>query len=141
MSSLMGKFPFRPHTNAIHVIKGGKRINSSQPCAENVSYILATPPFLFTTSEPCEFKGSWRPAQILYFLQQSLILPNSDQAKTHLLIHVTWPMVHPQCFYFGKPVEIWCYDLNEPIVDNSFQLVPYIVESFIVLMRWKMNVC
>ena len=102
-----------------HVVKSGKRINSSQPGAKK-AYVLATPSFPFTTSRSCEFEGSQWPAQIHHFLQHSLILPNSKKTRTHLLAHVTWPMVHPQRFLFGKPVEVWCNDLDEPVVDNSF---------------------
>ena len=115
----MDKFLFHSHTNATHIIKRGKRMNSSQPGARK-GYVLATPSFPFTTSRPSEFEGSQRPAQIHHFLQHSLILPNSETPKTHLLAHVTWPMVHPQRFLFGKPVEVWCNDLNEPMIYNSF---------------------
>ena len=113
-----------------YIIKQGKRVNSSKPGAKDV-YVFATPLFPFTTSRHSEFKGCHRPAQIHYFLQHSLVVPNSKEPKSHILAQVTWPMVHPQCFMFGKPVEVWCSDLNEPVVDNTFLPVGAIANRII----------
>lgn len=126
----MGGSLYHLHTSVIHIIKHGKRINSSNPGAKDVN-IFAAPLFPFTTSRHSEFKGCHRPAQIHHFLQHSLVLPNSKEPKSHILAQVTWPMVHPQRFLFGKPVEVWCNNLNEPIVDNTFLPVGAIANRII----------
>ena len=70
-------------------------------------------------------------SKLHYFLQHSLVVPNSKEPKSHILAQVTWPMVHPQRFLFGKPVEVWCSDLNEPVVDNTFLPVGAIANRII----------
>lgn len=50
---------------------------------------------------------------------------------THILAQVSWPMVHPQRYALGKPVEIWCNELHEPTSNNSFIPVSAIVHRVI----------
>ena len=117
---LNGQIPvsttFRRYKN---IFKHGKRINSSSPNG-NKSYVLASPVFQFTSSRPSEFDGELRPAELHYFLEHSITIPNSSKPFTHNLAHVSWPMVHPQRSALGKPVEIWCNGLDEPTSINSF---------------------
>ena len=103
-----------------HITWHGKRIYSTLQQSAKNTYVLATPPFPFTTSNTNEFEGNLRPAQIHYFIYHSIILPNSETPKAHILAQTSWPMVHPQRFIFGKPVEVWCNGIDEPLSDNSF---------------------
>ena len=88
--------------------------------------MLAKPMFVFTTAtdEHRDYMGDSRPANILYFLQHSIVLPGSSEPKFHFFVRVTWPMIHPNQFDVGKPVEVWCDNLDEPDSRNS--LLPVI---------------
>ena len=75
----------------------------SKNIAKAISYLIAEPPFRFTTSDPEEFDG----------LQKLNTSFNSVQIagelRHHLFASVSWPMVHPQRFI----IEIWCNNLYE----------------------------
>ena len=54
--------------------------------------------------------------------QGVLVLPGSSEPKFHFFVRVTWPMIHPNQFDVGKPVEVWCDNLDEPDSRNSLSL-------------------
>ena len=110
-----------------HVTRKGKRIGSLQSGAKN-AYVLAVPTFSFTSSRPSEFEGNCRPAQVHHFFQHSLFLPDCSKPRTHVFAQVSWPMVHPQRFVF---VEVWCNNLNEPVIDNALLAVDAIASRVI----------
>lgn len=95
----------------------GKRLESAYN-KNTVSYVVAEPLFRFTTSDAEEFDGVLRPAKVEYFLEHSVQI--AGELRHHLFAAVSWPMVHPQRFKIGKPVEIWCNNLYEPSSQNSF---------------------
>lgn len=41
-------------------------------------------------------------------------------------------MVHPHRSHFGKPVEVWCYNLYEPCSSNTFFLASNIKSRAII---------
>ena len=110
----------------------GKTLHSKYNKNTENPFVFASPPFLFTSSNPTEFDGELRPAEIQYFLIHSVILPNSEEPVSHLLACANWPMVHPHRFHFGKPVEVWCYNLHEPCCANTFILVSGVKSRVIV---------
>ena len=101
--------------------KNNKHINSMfKRSATNTYYVLACPVFSFTSSDPSEFEGNQRPVKLHYFMEHSLLLPGIEKPQTHVLACASWPMVHPDRFAMGKPVEVWCHELYEPNSANSF---------------------
>ena len=54
-----------------------------------------------------------------FFLMHSVVLPNTQEPKSHLAC-AKWPMVHPNRHYFGKPVEVWCNNIYETQSINRF---------------------
>lgn len=103
-----------------YITKYKRRINSTQNQHAKRTYVMATPVFQFTSSLPSEFDGDDRPAEVHFFLEHSISLPSHNKPISHILAHVSWPMVHPKQSSIGKPVEIWCHDLDEPTSVNSF---------------------
>lgn len=102
----------------------GYKINSDMNKSARNCFMYAKPMFTFTTTagEPTDYLGDSRPAKLLYFLQHSIVLPGCSEPKSHLFGFVTWPMKHPNQFDLGKPVEIWCDNLDEP--DSRNFLLP-----------------
>ena len=90
------------------------------------------PPFQFTTSASSKFENKNRLAEIDFFLVHSIVLPESPQAKSHLLVSVKWPLIHPQRHYFGKPVEVWCSNVYEPDEKYIFLLASAISSRAII---------
>ena len=81
------------------------------------SFVFVIPPFPFTSSARDKEE---RLAEIDFFLMHSVVLPNTQEPKSHLLACAKWPMVHPNCRYFGKPVEVWCNNIYETQSINRF---------------------
>ena len=94
--------------------------------------MFVAPPFSFTTSIPTEFEGKERLAEIDFFLMHSVVLPDAQEPKSHLLACAKWLMVHPNRFYFGKPIEIWCNNIYEPQSINCFFLASTITARAII---------
>ena len=87
--------------------------------------MYASPPFQFTSSSLSEFEDKERLAEIDYFLLHSIKFSNNSDVKPHLLACAKWPMIHPQCDKYGKPVQSWYKNLYEPqvVVVNRFFLL------------------
>ena len=87
-------------------------------------FVFLTPPFPFTSSlHGCEFGGKERLAQIEYFLVHTISMPDVAEPKSHIFACLKWPMIHPECHHYGKPVEVWCKSVFEPQQINKFCLV------------------
>ena len=100
--SLVHKYPF--------IIKNGTHIHSLMRQGAKSPYVLASPVFEFSSSHQSEFCNK-RPAKIHYFIKHSVLLPGSNEPKIHVFAVTSWPMVHPQRFILGIPVEVWCNEL------------------------------
>ena len=105
------------------------RIRASTQNRSN--YVLASPMFPFVTSNLSEFEGSKRVVKLYYFLEHSISL-NTEHTITNQFAAVSWPMVHPKRFHFGKPVEVWCNELYEPNTDNNFLPLSRISERVMI---------
>ena len=44
----------------------------------------------------------------------------------------SWPMVHPERHLIGKPVEVWCKELYEPLSINTIIPVSAITNQVII---------
>jgi len=62
----------------------------------------------------------------------SFVLPDCLEPKSHLLVSAKWPMIHPERHHFGKPVEVWCTDVYEPDIKNTFFLASAISARAII---------
>ena len=82
----------------------GNLVSSLNKNAKN-QFVFVVPPFPFTISFAAENEEVGR-----HWL---LVLPNAEEPKSHFLVCVKWPMVHPNRHCFGKPVEVWC-NIYEP---------------------------
>lgn len=115
------------------IVWKGKTIHSKLNKNTQNPFIFASSPFPFTTSNPIELGGPHdRLAEIEFFLIHSAVLPNSDEPISHLLACANWPMIHPHWLHFGKPVEVYCYNLNEPCPVNTFFLASSIQTRAII---------
>jgi len=61
----------------------------------------------------------------------SVVLPESLEPKSHLLACAKWLIVHPNRFYFGKPIEVWC-NIYETQAINRFFLASTITARAII---------
>ena len=61
-----------------------------------------------------------RAARIDYFCKHVVTI--GDQSKTHMLVHLSWFLYHPQHAEAGKPITIWYNNLFEP--SGIYTLVP-----------------
>lgn len=98
----------------------GKNLTSTLNKNAKNPFVFVVPLFFFTISVPTEFKGKERLAVIDFFVVHSVVLPNTQEPKSHLLACDKWPMVHPEHLYFGKPIEVWCHNIY---VQNTSQLM------------------
>ena len=73
-----------------------------------------------------------RLAEIEFFLEHSVVLPNMQEPTTHLLACTKWPMIHPNSSYFGKPVEVCCTSTYEQVYVNRFVLATSFVTRAII---------
>ena len=101
----------------------GKQLNSNFNKSAKSTYMYASPPFQFTSSSLSEFEDKERLAKIDYFLVHSIKSSNNSDVKPHFLTCAKWPMIHPQCDKYGKPVQSWYNNLYEPQVVNRFILL------------------
>ncbi len=68
--------------------RNGKRIDSDHNHNAKNSFVIAEPPFNFTTSDPAEPVRP-RPARIKFFVEHSIEVQN--ESKPHLFAYVHWP--------------------------------------------------
>ena len=62
----------------------------------------------------------------------SVVLPGTQEPKSHLLACAKWPMVHPKHLYFGKPIEVWCHNIYEHHSINRFFLASTITARAVI---------
>lgn len=91
-------------------------------------YILLAPPFPFSSDSASQFKNYERLAKIEYFMLHT----GASEPSSNLFVSVSWPMVHPNRNYYGKPVEVWCCSIFEPNIKNKFCLASSINSRAIV---------
>lgn len=73
------------------------------------------------------------PAQVQYFISHSISLPSSPPISySHLFAIVRWPQLHPQRHAMGKPVEVYCNNLFEPMIENHILSVQHIASRLAV---------
>lgn len=114
-----------------YIQMNGKKLSSvSEGSQARVPYVLAKPVFQFS---PNNVSDNVRPVQIQYFVKHSFYIPSTSNPP-HPDIHnscvfafVQWPQIHPQKDVMGKPVEIWCNNLFEPTMLNTFLPIDNIV--------------
>ena len=61
-------------------------------------------------------------AEAQYILLHTIALPGDSAPIFDLIACLLWPMIHPKCDHFGKPVEVWCNTVFEPEAVNQFCL-------------------
>ena len=110
----------------------GKELTSTINKNVKNPFVFVSPPLSFTSSVQDEFEGTERLVCIDFFAMHSIILPDCEEPKSHLLACARWPMVHPERMHYGKPIEVWCKNLYEPIADNTFFLASTINSRAII---------
>jgi len=86
---------------------------------------------------------SAHPAHIQYFINHTFTIPSTsashqDKSVRQVFAVVKWPQVHPQQEIMGKPVQVWCHSLYEPIIDNRFLPIENI-SSCVIIAVDKLN--
>lgn len=120
-------------------MNGNHLPSASDGRASQVPYILATPMFPFAN----QLTTSARPAHIQYLINHTFTIPSTsashqDKSVRQVFAVVKWPQVHPQQEIMGKPVQVWCHSLYEPIIDNRFLPIENISSRVIIAID-KLN--
>lgn len=110
----------------------GKTLVSAVNKNANDCFVFVSPPFPFTSSHECDFGVKERLAKIEFFFLHTISLPNMAEPKSHLFACLKWPMIHPERYYYGKPVEVWCKSVYEPQPFNEFCLASEIAFRAII---------
>ena len=134
---LMNRDIFVPTTykKFSYITWNGHRVKSCIHSSTQNPYVLATPVFAFPTetgTTPSVYEGDARLAKVAYFFTHSITLPRHSDVKSHLFACLQWPMIHPDRYSVGKPVEVWCTDLFEPSNINLIVPVDNIINIVIV---------
>ena len=110
----------------------GHSLNISIHGQHKGCYVFVTPPFQFPSGSSSEFESPERLAEIEYFMSQTISLPGASEPCSHLLACVLWPMIHPNCHHYGKPVQVWSKEIYEPHIMNKFILASSISSRAII---------
>ena len=111
----------------------GKCLTSSLNKNAKNPFVFVVPPFSFGHCRNDAWSvGEERLAEVVFFLLHSVTLPNSQQPNSHLLACCRWPLLHPNRYHFGKPVQVWCRDIYETLPINRFLLASAICSRAIV---------
>jgi len=100
-----------------------KTLNISVHGHQKSCYVFVVPPFPFPSSSSLDLQSPERLSKIEYFLLHTVSLPGAAEPSSHLFASVLWPVVYPNHDHYGKPVQVWCKDLYESHIMNTFCLV------------------
>lgn len=93
----------------------------SKPCIAFASWntdLFGPPPSILpNSSHPL---ANNRPVNIYYFAKVNAYLRGSSEVSSKIIAYVDWPKPHPNRTRIGRPVEIWCHNLNECFGMHTF---------------------
>ena len=109
-----------------YVLINNKKLASSKKNAP--SYAMAKPVAPFPSCSNISTNDGSRPIEIQYFIKHTLQVPQPPTAtnppghETHVFVIGKWLMYHPEHRCMGKPVQVWCKSLYEPVMNTVIPL-------------------